>query len=428
MPKDEWEERYKQWKAEREQEKLKEERRKLEEAGKAKDQTPITNYLRKEEKAVRDEIRSITSNIKEGVKKVENNIEKDIKLIDKESKENPFVVKGLIFLAFAIPVAILLYFLYINFLPFGYSETYTLQINEQGIISPLSDEIYLTNTQGRKLLSLPNGVQGQVNLVLKPGVVIKNATINVSITGNNVYLATPLNLNLSEIQWDYDWDFTEGVPSDFQGTAEFDPQEGCVRFDAYKEQTLSLPNSEDMFEEGPMSIYVKWKPSLLSQQLGNGQQILGHYNWEIWQDEKEVRFFIKNKVNDIEKTPTIVYPIDNDFFDKEYDLIVLYLPYDLYPRIESYLDNQFAKIVGIGNFTISPEYNSNKFLTLGWSPHNYEENPYFDGCIYSARITSKVISQKETVRNIVLTSDSQETIIPILGQGNLSSINLELVQ
>src|SRR3989344_1250805 len=126
--------------------------------GKAKDQTPITNYLRREEKAVRDEIRSITSNIKEGVKKVENNIEKDIKLIDKESKENPFVVKGLIFLAFAIPVAILLYFLYINFLPFGYSET-------------------------------------------------------------------PLNLNLSEIQWDYDWYFTEGVPSDFQGTAEFDPQE-----------------------------------------------------------------------------------------------------------------------------------------------------------------------------------------------------------
>ena len=428
MPKDEWEERYKQWKAEREQEKLKEERRKLEEAGKAKDQTPITNYLRKEEKAVRDEIRSITSNIKEGVKKVENNIEKDIKLIDKESKENPFVVKGLIFLAFAIPVAILLYFLYINFLPFGYSETYTLQINEQGIISPLSDEIYLTNTQGRKLLSLPNGVQGQVNLVLKPGVVIKNATINVSITGNNVYLATPLNLNLSEIQWDYDWDFTEGVPSDFQGTAEFDPQEGCVRFDAYKEQTLSLPNSEDMFEEGPMSIYVKWKPSLLSQQLGNGQQILGHYNWEIRQSKDNVGFNIKNKpVNKSEKTySSVLSGLDSNFFGKEHELLAVYSPSER-GYTELWVDDELNERVSMDGDTISQDYNGKHDLSLGWNDATYGLNPYFDGCLYDIKIANKIISQQST-KNIILASNKQETVIPILGQGNLSSINLELVQ
>jgi hypothetical protein len=82
--------------------------------------------------------------------------------------KNTFLTKLLIFLAFAIPIAILGYALYINYLPFGYSKSYQLTINDDGTISPLSNQIYLANSKGRKLLSLPEGVDGQVNVVLNP--------------------------------------------------------------------------------------------------------------------------------------------------------------------------------------------------------------------------------------------------------------------
>src|SRR3989344_1494293 len=102
---------------------------------------------------------------KDELTKLERNIRHEI-------EEYPIISKILIFIAFAIPIAILLYALYINYLPFGFEKNYELTIDEAGKISPLSSEIYITDGNGRRLLSLPEGVKGQINVVIKPKVVL----------------------------------------------------------------------------------------------------------------------------------------------------------------------------------------------------------------------------------------------------------------
>ncbi|MCA9485668.1 MAG: hypothetical protein KC506_02390, partial [Nanoarchaeota archaeon] len=259
--KDEWEENFQKWKAQRRKKLDKSLAEQERQAAKSKPSSPTTN----------DSPAHTTE--------------------PQEPQHNPALTKFLIFLAFAIPALILIYALYINFLPFGWDQSYELTLDSEGIISPISKEIYLTNAQGRQLLSLPDGVDGQVNVVIEPPVVIKNATVTIEIEGDEgVYLATPLQTDLSTLPWDFKWDFTQGVPQDLEGTAQFNPEEGCVYFNAVEEQTLYLPDSADDFESGPMSIYVKWKPSETSRVLGDYQQLVGHYNWEIWQGADSIQF------------------------------------------------------------------------------------------------------------------------------------------
>lgn len=340
-------------------------------------------------------------------------------------KDSSFFTKFLIFLAFAIPITILGYALYINYLPLGYEKTYTLTIDEQGIVSPLSNEIYLTNSQGRKLLSLPEGVNGQVNLVFSPNVVLKNAMLDVSIEGEGMYLATPLNI--SEIDWEHDWDFTEGIPENgaFEGTAQFNQEQQCVHFNAYNEQALSLLNSKDMFESDAMSIYVKWKPSSTSQLLGDNQQILGHFNWELWQNERSVRFQV-GRMNDSNGTfYAINYPITSDFFNKEHEALAVYSPdSEGNGYIELWIDSNFAGRVSIGADSIYRDYNGNRDLSLGWSPHNFGNNPYFDGCVYNAKIINEVIKQETT--ELQMSDVSGKVIVPIIGNGKLDSAILTM--
>lgn len=343
----------------------------------------------------------------------------------KHNEEKTFFTKFLIFVAFAIPVAIILYVLYINFLPFGYEKTYTLTIDENGVISPLSNEIYLTTPQGRKLLSLPEGVQGQVNLVLEPNVALKNANIEATIEGEGVYFAT--TPNLENIEWDYDWDFTQNIPQEFQGTATYNEEELCTHFNAYNEQTLYLPNSQDMFENGPMTIYVKWKPSSVSQLSGDNQQILGHYNWELWQDEKSIRFQVGRMNNETGLSYSINYLIEKDFFSKEHEILAIYSPdNEGNGYIEFWIDNELVERISIGSDKIYTDYNSERDLSFGWTDHNYGQNPYFDGCIYSARISSKTQSYQNN--QIFLNEISGASNIKILGNGKINSLNIKVNQ
>ncbi|MEK6924672.1 MAG: hypothetical protein AABW71_00355 [Nanoarchaeota archaeon] len=335
--------------------------------------------------------------------------------------------KFLIFLAFAIPLALLGYALYINYLPFGYEKSYELTVDENGVISPLSNEIYLTTPQGRKLLSLPEGVQGQVNLVIDPKVVLKNSTINVSIEGDNVYLAPLLSLDLDSMEWDHNWDFSQNIPEEFEGTAEYNEEEACTHFNAYNEQTLNLPNSEDMFESGPMSIYVKWKPSYVSQKLGNNQQLAGHFNWEIWQNEKSVQFRV-GRMNDANGSMhSISYPIDLEFFGKEHEALAVYSPSeDGNGYIELWIDKNLAGRALIGSDVIYPDYNFNISLNFGWSSHNNGNNPYYDGCLYEVKVTD--IALKEERNQFEINGINGKMVIPVIGNGNLKVLKAIISQ
>lgn len=356
------------------------------------------------------------------------------KKIEQEVKTHPALTKTLIFLAFAIPIAILLYAFYINYLPFGYENSYELTIDEEGIISPLSKEIYLTNSKGRKLLSLPEGVEGQVNLVIEPNVVLKNATVSIELKGDGgVYLGTPMTLDLSEIGWDRVWDFNEGIPSELEGNVEHTiilngHAQGCAKFDAVHEQTLSLPNSSDMFESGPMSIYVKWKPSKTSEILGNYQQLIGHYNWEIYQGEKQIRFQVGRMNDSNGPFYSVTYSITPDFFEQEHELLAIYSPDKINGEgyIELHVDGNFAQRVSIDKDTIYEDYNSDRDLNFGWTSHSYGKNPNFDGCIYESKIKYQAIKEEKTSETIQF--DTSLISIPIIGYGNLESIKVDVSQ
>ena len=341
----------------------------------------------------------------------------------KTSKTNKF----LIFLAFAIPIAILLYGLYVNYLPFGWEKSYELKIDNEGIISPLSKEVYITDTNGRRLLSLPEGVQGQINVVIEPPAVLKNATAEIQIEGNNVYLGTELEKDISEVRWNYDWDFSGGLPADLIGNTGHSISDKCARFDATKEQTLSFPNSQNLFESGPMTIYLKWKPSETSQILGNYQQLVGHYNWEIWQGSENMQFRVGRMNNAEGPSYSTSYKITPDFFEKEHELLAIYSP-DANEKgyIELFVDGKFAQRTPIGKDIIYKDYNSNKNLNFGWTPHNYEKYPHFDGCLYEAKIANYAVKEN-IVSGKVQSSDSKITI-PIVGNGDLNSVKITVTK
>ena len=345
----------------------------------------------------------------------------------KVEEHHPSFVKFLIFLAFAIPVSILGYAFYINYLPFGYENTYSLTIDEVGIISPLSREIYITTPQGRKLLSLPSGVLGQVNLVLDSNIALKDATLNITLEGSGVYLGTPLDIDLNAIEWDYNWDFNQSVLQDFEGSATYDGVEQCTHFNAYNEETLSLPDSKDLFENGEMSIYVNWKPSSVSSLLGDNQQIVGHYNWEFWQSEKNVQFIV-GRMNDGNGTfYSVNYPIDFNFFGKEHEALAVYSPDENgNGYIELWVDSNLGGRTLIGSDVIYEDYNSQKDLSFGWSPHNYGNNPYFDGCLYSTKLIESVFLEQK--QQSILYGINNSIVIPIIGNGNISSIKIMVNQ
>jgi len=389
-----WDEKYKAWKAQKDRE------------------NNWRSDSKPSEKAPKE--------IKEETVKIKHKIEPEV-------YHNKPLNAVLIAIAFIIPILFLGYALYVNFHPLGYEKSYEVIIGENGTVSPILSEIFITNTAGRKILSLPNGVLGQVNLVVEPKFSLKNATANISIEGDGVSLGTPIDFNPNDYKWDYKWNFTNGIPANLNGTAQFNPELNCAHFDAVKEQTLYLPNTSDMFESGPMSIYVKWKPSQLSEKLGDYQQIIGHFNWEVWQGKETLRFQI-GRMNDANGTVySINYPISKDFFDKEHDLLALYFP-DIengQGYIEFYIDNKFAGRESILNETIYKDYNSEKPLSMGWSPHNYEKNPYFDGCIYDVKISNNIAASNNGLTFYSM-KVSDKFNIPIIGNGNLTRIKVDL--
>ncbi|MEI7718976.1 MAG: hypothetical protein WCI72_03845 [archaeon] len=121
-------------------------------------------------------------------------------------------------LAWVLPIIFILAVLYINFLPFGFQKDYTITIAEDGSVLSSSSQVWLQDLKGKKITNLTNVYDyGQINVVVKPRAVLRNATVNVSIINSNtsnIYLAKT-NFNVSNNKWDYSWDFTKEIPNPF---------------------------------------------------------------------------------------------------------------------------------------------------------------------------------------------------------------------
>ena len=327
------------------------------------------------------------------------------------------------FTAYAIPLAFLLYVLYWNFLPFGYNETFTINV---GSSNDTSGEFYLEpskNLSERK--TAPDGttyreLNGMATAVFKPKAVLKNAKITVEVMGSGVSLIPPvIDFDPNSIKWDYSWDFTKSIPKDLIGDAfVFD---GATYFDG--KSKLELPNSANMFENGPFSVYVEWTPKDSEHDL---QEIAGHFNWELLQNKNSVIFQVGRMNADKGLFYSLSYPINKEFFNAKHSALAIYNSSEN-GYIDLFVDGNFAGRKYFGIDKIWKDYGGSQAnLSFGqWS----KDTSFFKGDLYKANIIGKNILINKSKINFITKGNSELNISIVSNTiSTLNQLKLNAVQ
>lgn len=341
---------------------------------------------------------------------------------NKKIKDPIFWVK---FAAYAIPAAFLIYVLYMNFLPFGYSKTFV--INVGSATDTKVGEFYLEPSKDlseRKVstdgATTYRELNGMANVVFKPKAVLKNAEITVSVEGEGISIIPPhIDFDPSTVNWDYNWDFTKEIPKDLTGNAFMFDDEATFNG---KDTRLELPNSADKFEDGPTSIYAEWTPT---DSENNYQQIVGHFNWELWQNKENVEFRVgrmndgQGPVNSIEK------PVSTDFFGQPHSALAIYNPGDN-GYIEFYVDGNFSGRTYFKTDKIWKDY-GNQNVSAGKSGHG--SSTFFKGNIGSIQIVSKnVLPSKSTIISRASDVNNQKIFLASPALAQLKAIELYAIR
>jgi hypothetical protein len=285
------------------------------------------------------------------------------------------------FLGYALPLAFLAYVLYQNYLPFGYDKTFTITVG--GPTDTSIGEFYLepsTNLSERKTdeSGTPyRTLNGLATAVFKPSAILKNATISVETSDPGVYLIPPtIDFNPASTTWDVSYDFTKNIPTELKNSKAF-VFDGATYFDG--SARVELPQSSKLFEKGAFTLYAEWMPT---DEQNDAQQIVGHYNWELWQNKNSVSFQV-GRMNDAKgpayKIHSLVGP---DFWGKKHSALAVYNPGEN-GYLELYVDGKFADRTYFGTSTIWGDYNGDNNLTFGWTPHNYKKSAHFKGSLYN---------------------------------------------
>jgi hypothetical protein len=179
-----------------------------------------------------------------------------------------------------------------------------------------------------------------------------------------------------------------------------------------------------MFESGSFTVYAEWKPEGSQK---NNQQIIGHYSWELWQDRSKVEFRV-GRMNDANGTfYTLSSRVNQSFFNDSHSVLAVYHSNNTGEGyIELWSDGNFAARKSIGNDSIYLYYNDKSDLSMGWSPHNYGNNSYFQGCIYNVKMADN--SLKVESSQDYLTSQKSKIQIPVFLVNDLKSINFQVKQ
>ncbi len=406
---------------------------------------------------------------------------KTVKRIPKA--ESADVPRGLMFtlqlLAYAIPLGFLAYVLYINYLPFGYEKTFTIDVGTEGDTTP--GEFYLEpspDLSERK--TDPDGttyreLNGIANVIFKPNVVLKDAEITVSVEGEGVEIIPPvIDFNPDNYEWDYEWDFTqketaftpkiseramaewkscttteaiasttatttiigesplyllasstsvaeicEPIPvPDLVGNAFW--FEGRMHFNGAS--SLEMPGTSEMFENGPLTIFAEWVPT---DSTKNFQQIVGHYNWEILQNKDSVIFQVGRMDDQTGDFYSIEYPLNAKFFNNRNSLLAIYNPAlnaNDNGYIDLYINNKFVNRTYFKNKIVWNNYNLNYNLSLGQSNHGLAY-PFSGGItklkIYSNRHSKYIPTPTKNI------SDSISTYITSTSSQRINKIEIQ---
>lgn len=305
----------------------------------------------------------------------------------------------LTFAAYAIPLMFLGYVLYINYLPFGYHKTFTIEVGAPDDTDS-SRAFYLEpsrNLSERKVDAEGKPyreLNGMVVAHFNPGVVLKDAQVTVSVEGGEGIEIIPpyIDFDPSSVEWDYSWDFTQGKEPQALGlVGDAFPFDGCMYFDG--KSKLELPDSADQFENGPFTVYAEWKPE---NKVDNFQQIVGHYNWELLQHSDSVTFQVGRMNSGTGPIYSVEYLITKDFFNQKHTALATYSPSNN-GYIELYIDGNLVDRVYFGTDTIYTDYNNEQNVSLGESAHGAAQ--YLTGCVSSIDILHNKL-RKNLVSNI----------------------------
>jgi hypothetical protein len=336
--------------------------------------------------------------------------------VDKDVAINKNVF-GISFSAYAIPIAFLLYVLYMNFLPFGYNKTFTIEVGGPNDVKVSEFYLELSKNLSESKIA-PDGttyreLNGIAYATFKPIATLKKTEITVSVEDDGIFVTPPLNnFDTSITNWDYSWNFMGETIKNLDGSD--------FSFDG--KSKLELPNSNNEFENSPFSIYAEWEPK---DNKSNAQQIIGHFNWELWQNKNSVSFQVGRMNNATGTIYSIIYPVDSKFFNKKHSAIAIYNPSEN-GYIELFIDGNFAGMTHFGTDKIWDGY-GNKNLTIGKS--NHEIASYFTGILYKINIIKRNILPPEPKISFKMGSNYPINIIIIsTATSTLKQIKLNAIQ
>jgi hypothetical protein len=332
-------------------------------------------------------------------------------------------------LAYMLPIAFLGYLLYTNLILTSTSQTFILDIGSEEDTSGIfflepgeavgERQSFGSNNTFREL-------NGMTYSVFKPNQPLGTSTITATIDGAGVgIIPTIRTFDPEDTSWSLDYDFTRGKDASAFGlSGDAFPFDDAMHFDGTSR--LELASSTDRFENNPFSIYVVWTPK---NSYNNLQQIVGHYNWELIQNIDTVTFQVGRMGSTTGGFYSVKFPITPDFFNTEHTALAIYHPASLPNEqgyIELYVDGIFAYRTYFGQEVINPDY-GNENLSLGWSPHNYEQNPHFYGNIKTLKVADHnvVPTTKQVSFKII---SAEELVFPLVSTtpGVLTSITLHV--
>ncbi len=334
-------------------------------------------------------------------------------------------------LAYLIPILILLSILYVNFLPLGYSDSRTIDIGSSddtsGIFS-LEGSDFLGGREERDNDSTFRTLDGLVYATYTPKVILRDSMVDISLLGEDVYMNQQPKI---DFEWDFEWTGEEFFKNfDIYNINEDKEIEktnrkpriynNCVNLDG--RTRLELPRTVNRFQEGPFAIYVEWIP----KDDADHQQIIGHFNWEIYQNKRDVNFSIVGTTDG--NRYSVSYDIDNNFFNQKNSLLALYNPANSKNEvgfIELFVNGFSTGKEYIYDSEIDKNY-GNQNLTLGWTVHSGGERPGFVGEVCNARFSYIELEGTETKEASFETKIAQTIRIPIVGEGILKKIELKI--
>lgn len=328
------------------------------------------------------------------------------------------------FMAYFLPLCLFIWVLWWNYSPLGYNKTYTIDVGSENdtkgrfYLEPSKDLGERQTAEDGITFRTLNGV---VYAVFKPEAVLRDARLIFEIKGGDAFMM-PLTISddYSKYKWEYNWDFAKGsLPEGLKGNANFTTGEACASFNGI-DQKLELPESKDLFENEAFTVYAKWRPD---NSASSSQQIVGHYNWGLWQNKDNVEFRVGRMNNKDGKFYSIKAPIleenPEDFFGQTHTALAIYNPDSNGGYIDLYMDEQYAGRTYFGGERIWEDYNGNRNLSIGKSDHGTAN--YFDGCIYETNINNG-LEIKENKKVSFRVSGFEDVKIPVVSN---SIINLE---